>query len=148
MMKDVNNRYSITVIFICTLIMCLVIPATSFSQNVHPDCCDYPVAPDAIKIQFFLEACSVPGGTARGMIPFFDCQSYVLGAIDSYRIATRGMPPTTKACIPENITTRVILELIIKAYPNWDIPGERGASGVIFEVLKKEYPCGKVSMPK
>jgi hypothetical protein len=118
-------------------------PAHTTAQHVDPKCCDYPVKPGGIKIQFLLEACAFQGGAERGMIPYFDCQSYVLGVVDSYRTIEASIAKEKRICIPENVTTRDILELIWNAYPQWDVPESRGAADVILEVLKKRYPCGK-----
>ena len=128
-----------------SLVILLVkaLPLISLAQHVNPKCCNYPAKPDGVKIQFFLEACAVPGETANGMIPYFDCQSYVLGIIDSYRLLKSSSPKENQICLPENITTREVLELIWKKYPNWEIPAHRQATEVIFEVLQKEFYCGK-----
>jgi Rap1a immunity proteins len=118
-------------------------PAYTIAQHVIPECCNYPAKPGGIKIQFLLEACAFQGGGEKGMIPYFDCQSYVLGVVDSYRLLRDSVAKEKRTCIPENVTTRDILELIWNAYPNWDIPESRGAADVILEVLKKRYPCTK-----
>lgn len=125
------------------LFFAAALPLISHAEHVNPKCCNYPAKPGSIKIQFFLEACAVPGETEKGMVPYFDCQSYVLGIIDAYRKIKDLTPEKNQICIPENITTKDVLELIWKAYPNWDVPAERDAGDVIFEVLKKEFPCKK-----
>jgi len=77
------------------------------------------------------------------MVPYFDCQSYVLGTIDTYRKLNKFTPKKDQICIPESITTRDVLELIWNKYPNWDAPEEKDANDVIIEVLRNEFPCGK-----
>jgi hypothetical protein len=113
------------------------------TEHVNPNCCNYPANPNGIKIHVFLESCAVPGESARGMIPYFDCQSYVLGVIDTRRQLNPLIPDSEKICLPTNITTKDVLELIWKQYPNWDIPESRQASEVILEVLQKEFSCKK-----
>ena len=123
--------------------MFMYAPAISLAANVHPNCCNYAAGPNAIKIQFLLEACAVPGQTSRGKIPYFDCQSYVLGVIDAYRIQMgsaqfRG----SQSCLGESISTRDVLESIWARYPNWNVPEGRGAADVILEVLPEVLHCG------
>ena len=48
-------------------------------------CCTYQAGAAGIDADFLLETCSVTGQTAYGKIPFFDCQSYVLAVLDTYR---------------------------------------------------------------
>ncbi len=119
------------------------LPTTSYSQHVNPKCCDYPAKPGSVKIQFFLEACAVPGETERGLIHYFDCQSYVLGIIDVYRKVKDTIPKREQICVPDNITTRDVLESIWKKYPNWNVEEKRDASDVILEILKDKYLCQK-----
>jgi hypothetical protein len=138
--KKIDNRLLSTTILILLLTF---FPCISLAQHVNPKCCNYPAKPDAVKIQFFLEACAVPGETARGMIPYFDCQSYVLGIIDGYRLLKSSSPKDSQICLPESITTREVLELIWKTYPNWEIAENRQAGEVILEVLRKEFRCGR-----
>ncbi len=140
--KEMRGRFSSTVP-ILLFIALSSLPATSYSQHVNPKCCDYPAKPSAVKLQFFLEACAVPGQTERGMIPYFDCQSYVLGVIDAYRKVKNTIPKQEQICIPDNITTREILESIWKKYPNWNVPEQRDASEVVLEVLRDKFLCRK-----
>ena len=125
------------------VLLLTALPLISLAQHVNPKCCNYPARPDGVKIQFFLEACAVPGETANGMIPYFDCQSYVLGIFDSYRLLKSSSSREYQICLPENITTRDVLELIWEKYPKWEIPAHRQATEVIFEVLQKNFSCRK-----
>jgi len=137
-MKKIPDRLLSTIVVILTL---TVLSSISRAQHVNPKCCDYPARPDAVKIQFFLEACAVPGESERGMMPYFDCQSYVLGIIDGYRLLKSSSPKDRQICLPESITTREVLELIWKSYPNWEIAEHRQAAEVILEVIRKEFQC-------
>ena len=114
------------------------------AENVKPECCNYAATKGAIKVQFFLEACSVPGKTKFGMVPYFDCQSFVLGVVSTYRQLNSQLPKSNQLCIPESLTTKNLLELILKQYPNWSIKEERLASEVILETLKSNYSCGNI----
>jgi hypothetical protein len=111
-------------------------------DHVDPNCCRYPAGPNGINIQFFLESCAVPGNTARGMIPHFDCQSYVLGVIGAYKQLKSSVRKSRQMCLQSDITTKDVLELIWEQYPNWDTPANRQASEVILEVLQKRFSCG------
>jgi hypothetical protein len=131
---------------VCSMVFSLVaaFPAVSAAEDhVNPKCCNYPARPSGIKIQFFLEACAVPGETARGIIANFDCQSYVLGVIDTYRQLNQSIQKSKNVCPPADITTKDVLELMWSQYPNWNIPETRQASEVILEVLRRRFSCFK-----
>jgi hypothetical protein len=136
-----SNNYFKKLLFLAFIIF---LSQGSKAENVSPDCCSYAVKKDAIKIQFFLEACSVPGETKFGMVPYFDCQSFVLGVVSAYRQVNSQLPKPNQLCIPESLTTKNLLELILKQYPNWNIKEERLASEVILEALKSNYSCSKI----
>ncbi len=63
----------------------LIEPEAHGSAEGDVPCCDYRPGPGGITADFLLETCSVTGKTAYGMIPYFDCQSYVLAVLDTYR---------------------------------------------------------------
>ncbi len=134
-----NSVLSFVKMFFLTLAIFIAYP--SQAQKVNPECCNYAASKEAIKIQFFLEACSVPGETQHGMVPYFDCQSFVLGVVSTYRQVNFQLPKESQLCIPESLTTKNLLELILKKYPNWGIKEERLASEVIIETLKINYFC-------
>ena len=140
-MSNVINR-SIAVCGIIILLSTAFLAPSVAEEHVNPKCCNYPTKPSGIKILFFLEACAVPGETARGMIPYFDCQSYVLGVIDSYRQLKNLIPKSKSMCIPADITTKDVLELIWERHP-LNMPENRQASEVILEVLQGRFPCNK-----
>lgn len=133
-----TKKLTLTIIILFAF---LFFPPTSLARNVNPKCCNYPTNPGGVKIQFFLEACAVPGETAKGLIPYFDCQSYVLGLTDMYRLLKTSTPKNKQICIPENFTTKHLLDLIWKTYPNWEIPDNRQPAELIFEILRIEFPC-------
>jgi hypothetical protein len=131
---------------VCGIAISLMVAVSELSmaeEHVNPNCCKYPARPSGVKIQFFLEACAVPGETARGMIPYFDCQSYVLGVIDTYRQLKYSVPKSISMCIPPDVTTKDVLELVWKQYPNWSVHESRQASEIILEVLNVRFPCNK-----
>lgn len=118
-------------------------PIHTIAQHVYPEWGNYPAKPAAIKIDFLMEACADPGGGERGMVPYFDCQSYVLGVVDSYRLLRNSIAKEKTVCLPENVTTREIVKLIYSTYRQEPFPQNRGAADVILEVLRKKYPCNK-----
>lgn len=121
-----------------------VVSVTSYAYDHTPkNCCNYLARPSGIKIQPFLESCFATGETARGAIPYFDCQSYVLGVIDASRNVKSSASKSRGLCLPSEITTKDVIDLIWDKYPNWDVPAHRKASAVILEVLGEKYPCKK-----
>lgn len=93
-----------------------------------------------VTYAFLYEACSSIGETGGGMIPWFDCESYVYGVLDSY-IATRNtIPIKQRACFPANLAPWEALKLSRKdEFTEWE--WSRLASTVLIENLRKHYPC-------
>lgn len=88
--------------------------------------------------QFLMEACTVVGETARGMIPYFDCESYIYGVLDS--ILSRRLSPSqsSQACIPKSIAPwEVYAELVNTPRSQWN----QSAVDLIATTLSKKYPC-------
>lgn len=53
-----------------------------------------------VTLDYFLEACTVVGETQFGMIPNFDCESYIYGVLDTYA-ATQTKLKKPQLCIPQ-----------------------------------------------
>jgi hypothetical protein len=102
------------------------------------ECCRYQTGPEGITTDFLLETCSVPGQTAYGMIPHFDCQSYILAVVDTLRSVQEWNSPV--ACPPQTVTAGHILELVWSRFSS-ETDGSRRASDVIIEALVSVYPC-------
>jgi hypothetical protein len=91
-----------------------------------------------VTVDFLLEACSNVGGTARGKIPYFDCDSYISGVLDTYLLERRFIPSDQRACFPEALLPAQVLT------EAWHLDirlGPRSAAPVLIEMLRKKYPC-------
>jgi hypothetical protein len=91
-----------------------------------------------VTVDFLYESCAAAGQTARGMIPYFDCRSYVYGVLDSYLAIRAGLPAAQRACFPPAITPERVLE--IGRGPLAERGSEVAATALIDE-LRKAYPC-------
>lgn len=111
------------------------------SQNINLSAMDFKKNDrKTVTYVFLYEACSSIGETGGGMIPWFDCESYVYGVLDSY-IATRNtIPIKQRACFPANLAPWEALKLSRKdEFTEWE--WSRLASTVLIENLRKHYPC-------
>jgi Ssp1 endopeptidase immunity protein Rap1a len=107
-----------------------------------PECCDYRPGANGISADFLLETCSVTGRTAHGMIPYFDCQSYVLAVVDSYKALQDSLPKKSRLCLPKTLTAAEVLTAMNKRY-RYERDGQRRAAGVIIEALQSRFVCAK-----
>jgi hypothetical protein len=119
----------------------LIEPTSGDAATGEVPCCDYRPGPGGITADFLLETCSVTGQTAHGMIPYFDCQSYVLAVLDTYRSMrnTGG-----NRCLPAELTAREVLEVMTARF-KWERDGHRRASDVIVQALHSKFPCMKAT---
>ena len=92
-----------------------------------------------VTVDSLYEACSVVGETAKGDIPYFDCESYVYGVLDAYVKVRENVPKASKACFPPDIEPWRVLEM---ANPK---PGsyrpDQSAASYLIDFLRKRYPC-------
>ena len=92
-----------------------------------------------VTVDGLYEACSVVGETAKGDIPYFDCESYVYGVLDAYVKVSSEIPRAERACFPAGIEPWRVLEM---ANP---MPGtyrkDQSAASFLIDFLKKRYPC-------
>lgn len=92
-----------------------------------------------VTVDYLYEACSEIGTTAKGDIPYFDCESYVYGVLDAYAKLRAGIPMKRRACFPEDIEPWRVLEM---ANPK---PGtynrRQTAASFLIDFLRKRYPC-------
>ncbi|HEY5757864.1 MAG TPA: Rap1a/Tai family immunity protein, partial [Steroidobacter sp.] len=72
-----------------------------------------------------------------GMIPYFDCQSYVLAVLDTYRSMQGG-----KVCLPAQLTAREVLDVVTARF-KYEKDGQRRASDVILEALQGKFVRAK-----
>lgn len=116
-----------------------LLPADAATGAASPqDCCGYVAGKEGVSIDFLLETCSVPGQTAYGMIPNFDCQSYVLAVVDTLRTLNEGSEAT--ACLPPDVTAGDVLAQLEGRY-DYERDGQRRAADVLLGVLRQAYPC-------
>jgi hypothetical protein len=92
-----------------------------------------------VTVDGLYEACSVVGETARGDIPYFDCESYVYGVLDAYVKVRDEIPREKRACFPEAIEPWRVLQM---ADPK---PGSyrrsENAAEFLIAFLRRRYPC-------
>jgi hypothetical protein len=93
---------------------------------------------DSISLSFLLESCANVGGTARGKIPYFDCDSYIYGVLDAYLRERQYIPRKQRSCFPEELTpAQVVDEAFHLDMSLWD----KDAAPELIEMLRKKYPC-------
>jgi hypothetical protein len=119
-----------------------ILPDSDHAEVTPPEvpCCTYDTGEGGITADFLLETCSVPGQTAYGMIPFFDCQSYVMGLIDSARTNREADGDHARICLPPAFTASDALRLLEGQY-NREQEGERRASDLLLTAMEAEYHC-------
>ncbi len=118
--------------------------ATAADAAVDDGCCNYRTGPGGVGADFLLETCSVTGRTAHGMIPYFDCQSYVLAVLDSYKALQDVLPRERRLCLPPDLTVRAILRTMAKHYV-YERDARRRAAEVVLEALRPPYACARTS---
>jgi hypothetical protein len=96
-----------------------------------------------VTLDGLYEACSVVGETARGDIPYFDCESYVYGVLDSYLAVRDSIPKENRACFPATLAPWEALKIAESAdhLDRKPYMGTKTAGPVIIEMLRKKYPC-------
>lgn len=117
----------------------LLLVWAKYSSALNPSDTHHPR--EAVTVDFLYEACSAVGETARGKIPFFDCESYVYGALDAYLSVRPYIPEEQRACVPPGLPPWKVLE---DARP---LIGEgqdsETAAPALIEALRKKYPCSQ-----
>lgn len=105
-----------------------------------------------MTLDYWGEACSIDMGDPvlrGGVIPYFDCQSYLYGILDTYLSVSKFIPKNQRVCLPINITPWQILQdtkYIFDVSPTNDdfrkpYNGPNTASVEIIKELYKKYPC-------
>lgn len=111
---------------------------------------DHPRA--KVTLDYWGEACSIDMGDPvlrGGVIPYFDCQSYLYGMLDAYLSVSKFIPKNQRVCLPINISPWQILQdtkYIFDVSPTNDdfrkpYNGPNTASVEIIKELHKKYPC-------
>jgi hypothetical protein len=91
---------------------------------------------ETVTVDFLLEACSVVGETAYGMIPHFDCESFLYGVLD-----TAAAAPQPLACVPAGTAPWQVYELLL-AEDVADARRGEPAAAYVLERLRSAFPCG------
>ena len=118
--------------FLIFLAFCHFTPALIPAQTHSPR--------EVVTVDFLYESCGVVGRTAKGQIPFFDCESYVYGVLDSYLAVRSSLPQNERACFPASIAPWKVLE-DARALGIVDSEGSQIAAPELIEAMRKKYPC-------
>ena len=103
-----------------------------------------------VTIDFLLEACTVVGETAHGMIPHFDCESWLYGVLDAQAAlaAATSADATTAAaaaaCVPAKLAPWQVYAMLVEA----EIPDSRRgepAAAFVLELLRAKAGCADVA---
>jgi hypothetical protein len=109
----------------------------SVALAINPSDTRYPR--HSVTVDYLYEACSVVGDTAKGDIPYFDCESYVYGVLDAYLKMRESIPKANRACFPVDIEPWRVLEM---ANPKpGTYPRSETAGAFLIDYLRKRYPC-------
>jgi hypothetical protein len=93
-----------------------------------------------VTVDSLYEACGVVGQTARGEIPFFDCESYVYGVLDSYLAVRSTLPRDLRACFPASIPPWKVLQEA-RSLGIEDKEGSKVAGPALIDAMRRKYPC-------
>jgi hypothetical protein len=93
---------------------------------------------ETVTVDFLLEACSVVGETAHGMIPHFDCESYLYGVLDA-QAALAANSGGASTCVPETLAPWQVYEVLLAA----PIPEARRGEPAALLILERlrAGPC-------
>jgi hypothetical protein len=92
-----------------------------------------------VTVDGLYEACSAVGETARGDIPYFDCESYVYGVLDAYLKIRDQIPKVDKACFPASIEPWRVLQMADPKPGSYE--RSQSAASFLIDFLRKKYPC-------
>lgn len=92
-----------------------------------------------VTVDYLYESCASVGETAKGDIPYFDCESYVYGVLDAYTKISGEIPKESRACFPAKIEPWRVLEMANPKVGSYS-PVQSAASFLI-DFLRKRYPC-------
>lgn len=92
-----------------------------------------------VTMNYLYEACGAKGNTGGGDIPYFDCESYVYGVLDSYIFIRNSIPMANRSCFPRDIPPWFALEIASPLLTNAN--GNKNAAPLIIQALHDRYPC-------
>lgn len=115
----------------------ILLLSCSFAHAVTP--LDKRHKRESVTIDYLFESCTVIGETAGGMIPYFDCESYIYGVLDAHLAVRDSLKAKDRACFPADIAPWQVYEKILAAIPQtqWGKP----AAPLIIDALRVKYPC-------
>jgi hypothetical protein len=119
-------------VVVCVLLFCVR------ATNAADPSSKGPLRHD-VTIDFLYEACAAKGETARGDIPYFDCESYVYGVLDSYIAVRNALPKKERACFPADIAPWQVIEYARYLVVGNSRPAKAGPA--LIDILKRKYPC-------
>ena len=95
-------------------------------------------ARETVTLDYLMESCTVVGETAHGMVPHFDCESFLYGVIDT----VAALPADGAAaphCVPAALAPWQVYGRIGDRIPRerWNEPAAR----LLVELLRREFPC-------
>lgn len=99
---------------------------------------------ESISLDYLMEACAVVGQTAGGMIPYFDCESYIYGILDAELAASSSHGQGRGVCVPVGLAPWEVYRNIGKGIPRslWSKP----AAPLIIQFLRRNHPCTGASL--
>ena len=117
------------------LLLLALLPLPSLSKTPL----DTRQSRQVISMDYLMESCTVVGETAGGMVPHFDCESFLYGILDA-QLALRGAARSQGgACFPADIAPWQVYEHLVAMdrRGDWSQP----AAPFIVDALKERYPC-------
>lgn len=105
---------------------------------------------ETVTLEFLMEACSVVGETEFGMVPNFDCESFLYGVIDTHVATETARGDDRHACVPAGLAPWQLYGLVDDDTPDEEraqvvIPRARWgepAAPLLVEIMERAYPCG------
>ncbi len=141
-MRFLNFKYN----FLVSMIFFLCITFMSPDSISETNCCEFNVGSNYISLDFLFETCDVTGQTANGIVPYFDCQSYILGVVDVLKSPSISTNSKSHICLPEKMVTKDIYDILWTEYDQINkierIKVSQGrASDFIYTSLLKRFNC-------
>lgn len=121
--------YCLTSIF--AVLLCTSAAAATPLESRH--------ARQAVTLEFLFEACTVIGETAYGMIPHFDCETYLYGVLDAHLAVRDSLPAAEQSCFPAQLAPWQVYEQLLSV--DTQTMRQKPAASGILEILKQRYPC-------
>lgn len=118
-------------LILLTTLCCMPAVATTPLESRH--------ARQTVTLEFLFEACTVIGETAYGMIPHFDCETFIYGVLDAHLAVRDSLPEAAQSCFPAEMAPWQVYEQLMSA--DIESLSQKPAADAILEILKQDYPC-------